>query len=185
MGLSQAEAARRYDVPEPTISRWMARYRAEGPAAFEPRSRRPKSNPAATPPAVIEAILAERDRLTINGHDAGPETISWHLQQTRTTAPSRATIARILTREGRVRPEPKKKPKAAYMRFEAEQPNQCWQSDFTHYLLATGVDVEIITGWTTTPGWPCTSAPTTPSQARSSWTPSGPPSTNTAVLQAH
>lgn len=47
MGLSQAEAARRYEVPEPTISRWMARYRAEGPAAFEPRSRRPKSNPAA------------------------------------------------------------------------------------------------------------------------------------------
>lgn len=145
MGLSQAEAARRYEVPEPTISRWMARYRAEGPAAFEPRSRRPKSNPAATPPAVIEAILAERDRLTVSGHDAGPETISWHLQQTRTAAPSRATIARILSRAGRVRPEPKKKPKAAYRRFEAEQPNQCWQSDFTHYLLATGVDVEIIT----------------------------------------
>lgn len=109
MGLSQAEAARRYEVPEPTISRWMAHYRAEGPAAFEPRSRRPKSNPAATPPAVIEAILAERDRLTVSGHDAGPETISWHLQQTRTTAPSRATIARILSRAGRVRPEPKKK----------------------------------------------------------------------------
>ena len=145
MGLSQAEAARRYEVPEPTISRWMARYRAEGPAAFEPRSRRPKSNPAVTPPAVIEAILAERDRLTVSGHDAGPETISWHLQQSGTAAPSRATIARILSRAGRVRPEPKKRPKAAYRRFEAEQPNQCWQSDFTHYLLATGVDVEIIT----------------------------------------
>ena len=59
--------------------------------------------------------------------------------------PSRATIARILTRHGRVRPEPKKKPKSAYLRFEAAQPNQCWQSDFTHYRLSTGVDVEVIT----------------------------------------
>ena len=41
-GLSQAEAARLYDVSESFVSRLLARWRAEGEAAFEPRSRRPK-----------------------------------------------------------------------------------------------------------------------------------------------
>ena len=34
--------------------------------------------------------------------------------------------------------EPKKKPKAAYIRFAAEQPNETWQADFTHHRLADG-----------------------------------------------
>ena len=125
----------------------MARYRAEGEAAFEPRSRRPRTSPSATPEDVIEAILAQRDHLVGAGHDAGPETIHWHLERSGSLPrlPSRATIARILSRHDRVRPEPKKKPKSAYTRFQAEQPNECWQSDFTHYPLACGTDNEIIT----------------------------------------
>ena len=55
-----------------------------------------------------------------------------------------STIARTLTREGLVTPEPKKRPKSSYIRFEAAMPNECWQSDFTHYRLATGVDIEVI-----------------------------------------
>jgi transposase InsO family protein len=31
------------------------------------------------------------------------------------------------------------------IRFAAEQPNQCWQSDFTHYFLADGAGAEILT----------------------------------------
>jgi len=47
------------------------------------------------------------------------------------------------------RPDPSKRPKSSYIRFEAEQPNETWQSDFTHYRLARtdgrpGTDVEII-----------------------------------------
>src|SRR5215212_10773709 len=30
-------------------------------------------------------------------------------------------------------------------RFQADQPNECWQSDFTHWQLADGTGVEIIT----------------------------------------
>ena len=45
--------------------------------------------------------------------------------------------------------EPKKKPKAAYVSFAAEQPNEMWQTDFTHYRLTysdgtPGVDAEIL-----------------------------------------
>ena len=42
-------------------------------------------------------------------------------------------------------PAPKKKPKSAYVRFQAEQPNQTWQSDFTHVRLPDGTDAEVIT----------------------------------------
>ena len=48
---------------------------------------------------------------------------------------SRATVHRILTRHGAITPEPKKRPKASYIRFEAQMPNETWQSDFTHYPL--------------------------------------------------
>ena len=143
-GLSQAQAARQYEVSPGWVSRLVARYRVEGPAAFEPRSRRPHTSPRATSTTVVEAVLAERDRLTASGHDAGPETISWHLNRAGLMV-SRATIARILTRHGRVLAQPKKKPRSAYTRFEADLPNQCWQSDFTHVTLADGTDVEVIT----------------------------------------
>ncbi len=63
---------------------------------------------------------------------------------------SRATISRYLTKAGLVVPEPKKKPKSSYIRFQAEMPNQTWQSDFTHYRLTRpdgrpGGDTEILT----------------------------------------
>ena len=59
--------------------------------------------------------------------------------------PSVTTIRRILTREGLVMAEPRKRPKHSYLRFEADMPNECWQSGFTHWPLADGTDVEILT----------------------------------------
>nr|WP_262500211.1 IS481 family transposase [Phycicoccus endophyticus] len=140
-----AEVAASYGVSRSWAYELVARYRVEGEAAFEPRSRRSRTSPRAVPGEVVEAVLAQRDRLTTSGHDAGPETIAWHVEQAGVHAPSRATIARVLTRHGRVVPAPKKKPKAAYRRFAAEQPNECWQSDFTHVTLADGTGVEVIT----------------------------------------
>jgi transposase InsO family protein len=72
-------------------------------------------------------------------------TIGWHLEHHHGITVSRATIARHLASAGLVVPEPKKKPKSSYIRFEAAMPNVCWQADFTHYRLAGGTDVEIIT----------------------------------------
>ena len=148
-GCSQAEAARRYGVSPGWVSKLMARYRAEGDAAFEPRSRRPKASPRATPPATVELVLRLRKRLAEQGLDAGADTIEWHLQHHHRVRLSRATIHRILTRAGTVTPDPGKRPRSSYLRFAAELPNECWQSDFTHYRLTTpaggtGLDVEII-----------------------------------------
>jgi transposase len=42
---SQTETARPHGISQATMSRLLARYRAEGDAAFEPRYRRPKTSP--------------------------------------------------------------------------------------------------------------------------------------------
>jgi len=156
-GLSQAEAARTYGLSDAWVSRLMARYRAEGEAAFEPRSRRPKTSPTATNDATVDLIVLLRKELTGQGLDAGPDTICWHLAQHHDITVSAATVSRYLTRAGLVTPEPKKKPKSALHRFEAAMPNETWQSDFppqaggapTHYPLTDFTTfpkgVEIIT----------------------------------------
>lgn len=131
------------------VSRLVSRYRSQGEASFTPRSRRPRTLAKALPDSVVEAVLAERDRLTAAGHDAGPETARWHLQH-RQVIVSRASIARILTRGGRVVPAPQKRPKSSYIRFQAALPNETWQSDFTHYRLAD--DAGVRTRWRSSPG---------------------------------
>jgi len=143
-GRSQSEVARAYGVSQSWISRLVARYRTEGETAFEPRSRRPRSSPSATAPEVVELVLRLRKQLTEQGLDAGPHTLCWHLHQHHQVRVSTATVSRILTRHGQVTPEPKKRPRSSYLRFEAELPNQMWQTDFTHYRLSTGHDVEIL-----------------------------------------
>ena len=149
-GQSQSEVARTYGVSQGWISRLMARYRDEGEAAFEPRSRAPKTNPGATAPESVELVLRLRKQLEESGLDAGADTIDWHLRHHHQVTLSRTTINRILTRAGAVTPDASKRPKSSYIRFEAEQPNETWQSDFTHYRLTRpdgrpGADVEIIT----------------------------------------
>ena len=143
-GRPQAEVARAYEVSEATVSRWVSRYRGDGEAAFEPRSRRPSSSPMKISDDVTSLILNLRRELASGGLDAGPVTIRWHLQRRHQITVSISTIRRSLVAAGLVEPNPKKKPKSAYIRFEADLPNECWQSDFTHWRLANGADVEIL-----------------------------------------
>jgi transposase InsO family protein len=144
-GRSPAEVIAAYGVSRSWLHELLKRYRAEGDAAFEPRSRRPRTSPQATPPATVELVVRLRKQLAEAGLDAGADTVGWHLTHHHQVTLSRATIHRILTRAGTVTPEPAKRPKSSYIRFQAEQPNETWQSDFTHYPLATGTDVEILT----------------------------------------
>jgi transposase InsO family protein len=144
-GRPAAVVAAEYGVSRSWLYELLARYRVEGEAAFEPRSRRPLTSPTATAPSTVELVVALRKELAGAGLDAGPATIAWHLQHRHQVVVSLATIARILTRQGLVQPQPKKRPKASYVRFAAAMPNECWQSDFTHYRLTDGSDTEIIT----------------------------------------
>jgi transposase InsO family protein len=147
------EVAAEYGVSKSWLYELLARYRDEGEAAFQARSKRPHRSPNATPQATIELVVALRKHLVEAGHDAGPATLAWHLQHHHQLTVSVGTVARILTRQGLVTPAPKKRPKASYIRFQADMPNETWQSDFTHYRLTDGsehghdlgTDVEIIT----------------------------------------
>jgi transposase InsO family protein len=144
-GRSQADVARAYGISQSWVSRLVARYRQQGEAAFEPRSRRPATRPRQTPPATVELVLGLRHDLAGQGLDAGPITIAWHLQHHHHITLSRATIYRILRRAHTIIAEPAKRPKSSYIRFQAELPNECWQADFTHHRLDDGSDVEILT----------------------------------------
>ncbi len=143
------EVTAAYGVSRSWLYELLARYRDEGEAAFDPRSRAPKSSPRATPPPTVDLVLTLRKQLLEAGHDAGADTICWHLAQHHDVQLSRATIHRILTRHGAVTPEPRKRPRSSYIRFQATMPNECWQSDFTHYPLSDTAKfpkgVEIIT----------------------------------------
>ena len=140
-----SEVARSYGVARSWVYTLLARYQAEGDAAFEPRSRRPRTSPRAISADTADLIVRLRKELTDQGLDAGPVTIAWHLEHHHQARVSPATISRHLTRRGLITPEPRKRPKSSYIRFQADQPNECWQADFTHYALANGAGTEILT----------------------------------------
>ena len=143
-GRSQSQVARDYGVSQSWISRLIARYTLEGDAAFEPRSRRPHTSPTRLPQATIDLIVALRTELTGKGLDAGPHTIAWHLQHHHRLEVSVASISRHLHAAGLIEPSPHKRPKSSYIRFAAEQPNERWQADFTHWWLKRGNHTEIL-----------------------------------------
>jgi transposase InsO family protein len=142
--LTVTQAAAEYGISRRHLQRVLARYRDGGLDALEPRSRRPKTTPIATPAEVCRRIVALRVKLTADGLDAGPETIRWQLEREGLRAPSSSTIRRILHAAGLITAQPRKRPRSSYTRFEMAQPNELWQSDFIHWRLADGSEVEVL-----------------------------------------
>jgi transposase InsO family protein len=141
--LSVTAAAAEYGFGRQHLQRLLRRYREGGLEAVEPRSRRPRSDPGRTAEPVRERVIALRTELTAQGLDGGPVTIAWHLGREGLPVPSTSTIRRILHAAGLVTPEPHKRPRSSWLRFEAAAPNEVWQSDVTHWRLADGSEVEI------------------------------------------
>ncbi len=144
-GQSHGSVARQYGISTVWVGKLVARWRSGGWDAVEKQSTRPKSNPRGTDPQTVARVIALRHELSAAGLDAGPHTIAAHLQRCDHPAPSVTTIWRILTRAELITPEPRKRPRRSYVRFEADLPNECWQSDFTHWPLADGTDTEVLT----------------------------------------
>jgi transposase InsO family protein len=139
-----AEFCRRHQISRVTFYKWRARFAAQGLAGLQELSRRPKSCPRASDAEVVAAVLGCRVELLDAGCDHGPQSIVWALQRRGMAAvPSRATVARILSRHGLIDPQPHKRPKSATTRFTFSRPNECWQSDWTQWSLADGSAVAI------------------------------------------
>ncbi len=143
-GSSPTELARSHPISRSWLFRLLARYRKGGYAALEPRSRRPKSCPSRTAPEIQQAVVELRRELANSGLDAGAQTIAHHLRLRFGSTPSRPTIWRILKSNGLITPQPHKRPKSSWIRFQAELPNEMWQADSTHWQLGDGTDVEIL-----------------------------------------
>jgi transposase InsO family protein len=143
-GCSVSKLAAAHGMHRSWIYKLLARYRDGGYEALQPRSRRPRSCKHGTPQEVVEAIVELRTELGAQGHDAGAATIAYHLEKQRQDVPSLSTIWRILRREGLVVPEPQKRPRSSLIRFQAELPNEMWQTDITHWELAGGEHAEIL-----------------------------------------
>jgi transposase InsO family protein len=116
-----------------------SRVRLEGPlAAMSPRPRRyVDPHPQATPAAIEDLAVAIRKDLADQGLDHGPVTVRWQLQQLGVSAPAASTLARIFTRHGMVVPQPQKRPRSSYRRFEFAMVHECWQLDAFEWPLTT------------------------------------------------
>jgi transposase InsO family protein len=126
------------------VQRHVALYRTGGDEALTPQKRGPRVPANLTSAAVEDDVVSWRKRLGENGLDAGARTIHWHMIENGATPPAMSTIHRVLRRRGFVTPQPQKRPRSSWTRFESSLPNETWQSDMTHWQLEDGQPVEII-----------------------------------------
>jgi transposase InsO family protein len=143
-GRSIKDLAGAHGVSESWLFKLLARYRREGPAGLEARSRRPHHSPTRIADLYEDEIVRWRKELDDAGLDAGAETIHAHMATPGRNVPSVATIHRVLRARGYVTPQPHKRPKSSWIRFCAEFPNECWQADVTHVEVADGAVFEVL-----------------------------------------
>jgi len=138
------ELARSHDVSASWLFKLLRRYRLEGRAGLEPRSRRPHSCPNRIADRFEDEIVALHKSLADEGLDDGAATVQFHLAERHSHPPSVSTVFRVLKARGFVTLEPRKRPKASLHRFCADLPNECWQADVTHVELADGQVFEVL-----------------------------------------
>lgn len=144
--MTTTDAAKLFNISPRWARELLNRYKHGGYQALEPQSRRPHTNPNQTPPETITRIINLRQQLEQQGHDNGAHTIRWHLEQQHITPlPAASTIHRILTKHGYITPQPHKRPRTAWKRFQADQPNETWQLDYSHWHLTTNQRAAILT----------------------------------------
>lgn len=144
-GRSYREVAAAHGVSKSWVGKMVARYRTGGYEGLGAQSKAPHHIPHRTSAHVEDCVVRWRKQLAETGMDAGAATIRFHLltELEKADVPSVSTVWRILKRRGFVTPQPQKRPKSSWVRFEAHLPNECWQADVTHWLLADGSEVEI------------------------------------------
>jgi transposase InsO family protein len=112
-----------FGISRPTAYLWLKRYRDQGVAGIEERSRRPAHSPRQTAPSIAQRIAELRRQRP----DWGARKLQLLLHDEGVDLPV-ITVHRVLLRLGLVRPDDRRVP--AWQRFEREAPNQLWQMDF-------------------------------------------------------
>ena len=142
-GSPASEVAVRYGVSRQSVYSWRDRYQAGGIDGLRDASRRPRTSPSRLP-ADVEALVCELRR----AHPRwGARRIAWEVaQKGAERSPSRATVHRVLDRNGLVVPQ-EQRHKRKYKRWQRETPMALWQLDLVGGVyLADGRECKILSG---------------------------------------
>jgi transposase InsO family protein len=113
-----AHAAAMTGVSRQTATKWVRRYRAEGPDGLEDRSSRPRRSPRSLAPEQVAAILAARHELGVGPHRLAPVVGS-----------PRSTITDVLRRHGLSRLRDRDRPSGVPIRYVRERPGELLHID--------------------------------------------------------
>ena len=142
-GSPVSEVAVRYGVSRQSVYSWRDRYAAGGIDGLRDASRRPRTSPSRLP-AETEALVCELRR----AHPRwGARRIAFEAAQRGIDrAPSRATVHRVLERNGMVVPQVQRH-KRKYKRWQRETPMALWQLDLVGGIyLADGRECKLLSG---------------------------------------
>jgi transposase InsO family protein len=143
-GVPVTEVAERFGVSRQSVHAWIRRYADGGLGGLMDRSRRPESCPHQVS-TEIEAVVCELRR----EHPRwGPRRIVHELGRAGVSpVPSRMSVYRVLVRHGFIAPQPRKRPKSSFVRWEREEPMALWQLDIVGgVFLVDGTEAKIVTG---------------------------------------
>lgn len=131
---SKAALCREYGISRPTGDKWLRRYQAEQP--LSDRSRAPKTQPRRIAPEVEASIVQLRRQYPA----LGAEKLQKMMENMGCeNLPCARTFNNIFARNRLISKEASLAAKHI-QRFEKEQPNVMWQTDFKgHFALANGV----------------------------------------------
>jgi transposase InsO family protein len=142
-GSAVSEVAMRYGVSRQSVYNWKAKYQAGGIEALRAVSSRPRTSPTRVS-ADVEALACEMRR----AHPRwGARRIAFELARSGVTAPpSRATVHRMLVRNGLVRHQ-EQQHRRKYRRWQREAPMHLWQLDLVGgVFLNGGRECKMLTG---------------------------------------
>ena len=137
---------REFAISRKTGHKWLARYRSEGIAGLEERSRAPHGNPRAMASDVIEAVVAVRLR-----HPTwGPDKVKAYLERTapESSWPSASSMGRQFAKAGLVRRRKRRvrTPGMGHPLALCLASNDVWCIDFKGWFLtADGIQVDPLT----------------------------------------
>lgn len=132
------------EISRQTYYRYQRRFRAEGLAGLNARSRAPHRRPTQTSEAMVELITTARKQLEAEGWDNGATSVRARLLFDGVQAPSARTVHRVLVRAGMVEPDPGKRPRSAYRRFVFPASDDCWQIDAFEVALADATATPVV-----------------------------------------
>ena len=137
---------RQFGISRKTGHEWLLRYRSEGVAGLEDRSRAPHSNPRALDGDVVLEVLAVRHRYP----SWGPRKVKAWLEDHRGDIgwPPASSIGNLFDRAGLTRPRKRRRrsPPQSLPFSACRAPNDVWCVDFKGWFLTgDGIQVDPLT----------------------------------------